>query len=216
MSLVERPLRPDDAEGLVRLQVRAMATDVGTAALAERLGLVPGRWWSDLVRDLSRPVLPVPMHDGVVLVPLGAEFDADRWSEPLRRVNTAAFADHWGSAPHEPGAWRHTLAADSFRPAFSVAATVEDQVVAFVLGFEFTAGSGWRDLYVDTVATLREWRGRGLAGALLAHVLAAGADGGYATSSLTVDAANATGALGVYERSGYVLERKSVTYVGPA
>jgi ribosomal protein S18 acetylase RimI-like enzyme len=47
-------------------------------------------------------------------------------------------------------------------------------------------------------------------------VLQAAMDQGYATSSLTVDAANPTGALGVYDRAGFRQHRREVTYFRPA
>jgi ribosomal protein S18 acetylase RimI-like enzyme len=47
-------------------------------------------------------------------------------------------------------------------------------------------------------------------------VLQGAAGQGYATASLTVDAENPTGALGVYDRAGFRLHRREVTYVRPA
>ena len=58
----------------------------------------------------------------------------------------------------------------------------------------------------------QEHRGRGLASALLARVLAAARDEGYRTASLNVDTANPTGALGVYERAGFVAVYRQDSY----
>jgi ribosomal protein S18 acetylase RimI-like enzyme len=89
------------------------------------------------------------------------------------------------------------------------------QAVGFLLAYEFdaeTAATGNRDLYVGTVGTLAPWRGRGIGGALLAFALGRAQEQGFGSSSLTVDAENATGALGVYARAGYVLHRRDITF----
>jgi ribosomal protein S18 acetylase RimI-like enzyme len=178
------------------------------------------RWWSEMTRDLREPVTPVPVPDGLTVVPLGPPYDAARWDGPLRAAHNAAFADHWGSTPVSAQAWAHyRTGGRAFRPACSaVALTAGDQVAGYLLAYEYeadTARTGRRDVYVGTVGTLTAHRGRGIAAALLAHVLAAAAGLGYATSSLTVDTQNPTGALGVYERAGYRLRRREVTYSLP-
>ena len=48
------------------------------------------------------------------------------------------------------------------------------------------------------MGTLREHRGRGLASALLRHVLLEYRAAGYDEASLAVDSENPTGALGIY------------------
>jgi hypothetical protein len=51
---------------------------------------------------------------------------------------------------------------------------------------------------------------------MLAQVLLWAQEVGCASSSLTVDADNPTGALGVYTRAGYRLHSRQVTYALPA
>jgi len=72
-----------------------------------------------------------------------------------------------------------------------------------------------REAYVGQVGTLRPWRRRGLAGLLLATALAAAGSEGYGRASLTVDSSNPTGALGLYERAGFVVDHTSVTWAKP-
>jgi ribosomal protein S18 acetylase RimI-like enzyme len=66
---------------------------------------------------------------------------------------------------------------------------------------------------VGKVGTLREHRGRGLAGALLRHSLLAYRDAGFDEAALDVDSDNPTGALGVYQRAGFRVERRFADYV---
>jgi mycothiol synthase len=212
------------AAGLgAELHVRVPETVPGAVALVESAGLVAVRWWWKLHRDLAGPVVRVDLPAGVSLVPLGSGggYDAARWDEPLHTARNVAFADHFGSDPETAEAFAHWRTAPaSFRPDCSAAACTQDgAVVGFLLADEFaaaTAQTGHRDLYVATVGTVPEWRGRGVAAALLAHALERARDGGYASSSLHVDAQNPTGALGVYERAGYRPAARQVTYALPA
>jgi mycothiol synthase len=204
----------------VPLRVQVAESGADAVGLARDLGLEPVRWWSELGCGLTGPVVAAPLPAGLDAVPLGPPYDAARWDGPLRDAHNAAFADHWGSVPVTAEGWAHRRTGTrAFRPACSVAALHGTEVVGYVLAYEFdadTARTGRRDLYVATVGTLREWRGRGVAGALLSRVLAAARAAGFATSSLTVDAANPTGALGVYRRAGYALRRREITFASPS
>jgi mycothiol synthase len=216
-ALMAAARRRADALGAA-VVTRLSETGVDATALAERTGMHAVRWWSELVRDLAVPVRPVPPPPGITVVALGPPYDAARWDEPLRLAHNTAFADHWGSAAVGPTAWAHQRTGSrSFRPGSSVAAlTANGSVAGYVMSYEYpadTARTGVRDLYIGTVGTLPAHRGRGIAGALIAHVLQGAVDQGYATASLTVDAENPTGALGVYDRAGFRLHRREVTYL---
>ncbi|TWF82477.1 mycothiol synthase [Pseudonocardia hierapolitana] len=210
--------RADELGAAVVTRLAESASDA--IALAECAGMRPARWWSELLRDLAVPVEPLPPPAGITVVGLGPPYEAARWDEPLRLAHNSAFAGHWGSAAVGPTAWaHHRTGTRAFRPGNSaVALTGDGSIAGYVLSYEFpadTARNGARDLYVGTVGTLPAHRGRGIAGALLAHVLQGAAAQGYATASLTVDAENPTGALGVYDRAGFRLHRREVTYVRP-
>ncbi|SHK84962.1 mycothiol synthase [Pseudonocardia thermophila] len=212
-SLLRRGLERAGDAGAA-LMVRVPERDAGAAAVCAAAGMRPARWWSDLRLDLARPLAPAPAPAGVEIVALGPGYDHGRWDEPLRAAHNAAFADHWGSAAVGADTWRAMrTGAAAFRPAHSAVACADGEIVAYVLGYEYPSPGPGRELYVGTVGTLPAWRGRGLARALLTHVLQSAQAAGFATSVLTVDSQNATGALGVYERVGYVPHRRSVTWL---
>jgi GNAT superfamily N-acetyltransferase len=66
-------------------------------------------------------------------------------------------------------------------------------------------------IYIGQVGVRRPWRRRGLAAAMLTHVLKLAANAGRTTAALDVDAASLTGAVGVYERVGFHTEHTLVT-----
>lgn len=199
------------------LSARVPEYVAGAVVLMELAGFVPVRWWSELHRDLAAPVTPVPLADGWELHALGPGYDAARWDEPLRATRNASFADHFGSVPESAETFVHRRTGSrAFRSECSAAAVTPDgQMVGFLLAYEFaaaTASTGHRDLYVGTVGTPAPWRGRGIGSALLAHALNLAREQGFGSSSLTVDAQNPTGALGVYARAGYTLHHRDITY----
>ncbi|WP_232662173.1 GNAT family N-acetyltransferase [Pseudonocardia sp. TRM90224] len=186
------------------------------AALFADFGMAPVRWWSELKRDLARPVAAVAVPDGLTLNPLGPEYDRD-WDERLRAAHNEAFRDHWGSSPDTAEGFAHARTySKNFRSGCSVAACDAGGAVAgYVLSYEYEADfahTGIKELLIDTVGTVAEWRGKGVAAALLAHVLATAVEQGFEQAALTVDSQNPTGAVGVYERAGFVLRRREVTF----
>ena len=90
-----------------------------------------------------------------------------------------------------------------------------NSVAAYVFTHEYAlapSGEKGREAYVAYVGTLPAYRGRGLATHLLAHTLHACKAAGFDTSSLDVDTANPTGALGIYERAGYAVRYRQDSY----
>jgi ribosomal protein S18 acetylase RimI-like enzyme len=81
-----------------------------------------------------------------------------------------------------------------------------DRVVGGVLGFvdaEENVALGRDRGYTEGIFTIREWRGRGVASALIAQNLRLLQSRGLTEAALSVDTENPTGALGLYERHGF-------------
>lgn len=175
----------------------------------------PQRWFATMERDLSTPVAPWTLPDGLEL--LGY---ADAESEAVRDAHNDAFRDHWGYAPRTAEEWRvHVDETKSFRPATSRVAidpSESNEVVGYVITYEYeadTQATGVRESYVGTVGVRRPWRKRGLASALLGSVLAAAQQAVYERAALDVDSESPTGAFRVYERLGFAVTKRSVAYV---
>lgn len=177
--------------------------------LMARFGLAPVRWFEDLLRPLEPPLVVAP-PDGVEIL----AWDQDRTDELLAVCN-AAFADHWGSVPLSTAQWRDLLTADEHRPDLSVMATADGAIIGLSRN-EFYAQdeqlSGRRDGWIAQLATLREWRGRGVASALIAASLDRFRDAGFNHAMLGVDRENLSGAAGLYRRLGFEPTYQSVCY----
>lgn len=112
----------------VRIFVDEHRADV--RALVERCGYLPMRWYSDLRRDLSRPLPEASLTAGVRLEPYSSER-----AEEIRVTHNEAFVrDHWGSQQVDPEQWElDVTGGESFMPTWSFVAidTETDRVVGY-------------------------------------------------------------------------------------
>lgn len=168
--------------------------------LFTHLGYAVVRYFNELVRPLPGDALSVPEVEGVTLVT-----PADEHEEAVRLTHNAAFADHWGSAPWTVEGWHGYWTARSGRKQYSTLALGPDgEVLAYVLCSQWTP----RELYVVSVGTMPQARGRGLAAASLARCLRlGGASGEFDSVELGVDSMSPTGATRLYERLGFTVAR---------
>jgi mycothiol synthase len=185
--------------------------NVSAISLLEGLGFTPERFFFDMRRPLDQPVPDATVADGLRLTAYDPSYE-----EALRLAHFEAFSDHWGWTPPSPEVWRsRNVGSRAFRGRQSYLALDGDTVAAYVNGYEWeadTEATGVRELYIGQVGTRRAYRGRGLARATIAKVLAEAAQAGYQRAALGVDADNPTGALGLYERLGFTTHNKFVSY----
>jgi mycothiol synthase len=197
-----------------RIGLSGVSTNTAQAELLESHGLLPERWSFTMRATLGAVDAPPELPEGLEL----RRYD-DSLAEALHAAHNEAFLDHPNFTPWTEVMWKQWVTESrSFRPELSfvvVEPAAPERVVAYVQSAEFDAhfaATGRREAYVGKVGTLRAFRGRGLAGTLLRHALAAYQEAGYDEASLDVDSENPTGALGVYERAGFAVERRWTDY----
>ncbi len=115
----------------------------------------------------------------------------------LFEVNEAAFAEHWGFRPTSLASFNEELHGEDWDPSLVFVATAADVMVGYVVPFLFEMSG-----YVAMLGVLREWRGRGIAKALLRRAFIELAGRGMGEVRLHVDSQNAHGAVALYERVG--------------
>lgn len=125
-------------------------------------------------------------------------FAKGRDERTAHTVLEKAFTEHWGYSPtsYEESAtsrWE----AEWFRPDLSLVAEAGGEIVAVCIN-----GPRLDDGYVEDIGVLPEWRGRGIAEALLRRSFALFKEVGFKRASLNVDSDNSTGAMRLYERVG--------------
>jgi mycothiol synthase len=182
----------------------------GAHRLFAHVGMQPVRYMEELLRPLTD--LPeIPTLDGLRVTPWPEDRD-----EEIRLEKNAAFEDHWGSTPTSPHHWDQMVHGYGSRPDLSfVVLDDRDRVVAHCMNKRFESDDdliGRSDGWIDSLGTLREHRGKGIASALVAHSLHAFAAAGLTHASIGVDSENPSGAAQLYRRLGFQPQQRSITY----
>jgi mycothiol synthase len=184
-------------------------TSADAVALHVAHGFTAVRHYMDMRRDLAAALPAEPVVAGVRIVPYQAVH-----AEAVRLAHNEAFADHWGSEPVCSGDWDRDFVGDPhFRADLSLVALAADEVAGYSVNFcseADWAASGLREAWIGQLGVRRAWRGRGLATALLVRGMTAFRAAGMEAASLGVDTENQTGAVGLYERVGFVVHRRFV------
>jgi GNAT superfamily N-acetyltransferase len=171
-------------------------------------GFSPIRWYTEMRRDLSLPLPEAAVPPGCRILPWRPELD-----DAVRLAHNAAFADHWGSEPHSPESWAQR---SHFAPEWSLVALDDgDRVVGYLVSERFEQDwevQGVTSAHTRLLGVRREWRGRGLAAALLVRAMEIYQADGIRVATLDVDTANPTGAHGLYARLGYEPSHGQVLY----
>lgn len=170
-------------------------------ALLRVHGFEVARWFFDMVRPHLDAIEVPPMPDGLDLRPVTPDQHETIW-----RANREAFRDHWGGADESLAAMRRLVEDPDTDTGLWLIAWDGDEV----------AGGVWNAIHVEenrqlglargwlaSVFTRRSWRKRGLARALIGRSLELLRDRGMTSAALGVDADNPSGALGLYEASGF-------------
>ena len=175
-------------------------------------GFSPIRWYTQMRRDLSRPLPEVDAPQGVRVVPWSVELD-----EQVRLAHNETFADHWGSEPQTPETWKQH--GSHFVPRWSFVALDssegQDEVAGYLLSGRYEQDwpvLGYTCGYTDLLGVRQAWRGKSVAVALLASAMSAYRADGMEYACLSVDTANPTGAYGLYEKLGYEATHGEVLY----
>lgn len=193
--------------------LRCGTPDTLTANLArlEARGYTPIRYFYRMLRDLHTPIPDLALPVGFTLRTFDLAF-----ARALHAAHEEAFGDHWGHEPESFEEWKQfSLGSGSFRPEFTLLAFAGDELAAYSINrvhAEDNARNGVNHGHIGQVGTRRAWRKRGLASALICESMRRFRDAGFEAVTLGVDAANPTGALGLYERLGFTVIKRFVVY----
>jgi ribosomal protein S18 acetylase RimI-like enzyme len=160
----------------------------------EQAGFTRQRTFWEMVGPVTAEARTAPAVPGLAI-------EASRDVATLHAVLDAAFVDHYGYSPSSLEDWlavEETLA--GFDPDLRYLATVDGEPAAAMLLSRRAEAEG--ALYVNDLATLEQFRRRGIASALLAHAFEVTAREGLAQLALHVDSENTHAAPSVYRRAG--------------
>ncbi|HUR17132.1 MAG TPA: GNAT family N-acetyltransferase [Candidatus Limnocylindrales bacterium] len=185
----------------------------GSQAILRAAGFEQVRWFFEMTRDLSLPIPEVPMPEGLEVREVTTDQIRQIWEADIE-----AFLDHWGGFDGSEDSYQRFLQKPAFDPSLWVIAWDGDEVAGGVVNAIETAENemlGVKRGWLHSVFTRRAWRKRGLAHALITRSLVKIKERGMDQGILGVDASNPTGALGLYERNGFVVAERSTAWRRP-
>lgn len=205
-ALLARAEQAARERGLAAIELTAVREDEPLWALAGRAGFRRShdvlRMWRTVNAALPDPAWP----DGVD-VRTYTDTDAERVHDLLD-----ASYESWDRA-YVPVGHREWLAFmtdhDEFDPTMWFLVERDGELVACALHWKEHQRRGW----VKDIVVRENERGRGLAKALLHHGLREYAKRAVERVGLKVDSSNPTGALQLYERVGFEVERRYAIWV---
>jgi ribosomal protein S18 acetylase RimI-like enzyme len=178
--------------------------------LLERDGYKAIEHGATLVRVNLDDIPERPLPAGLEIRPVAEDqlrtiFDAD----------IEAFRDHWGFVEPEDGDWvqflRFSYRDETLWKVAWDGDRVAGQVRSFINTLEnetFHRKRGWTEF----ISTAREWRGRGVASALICESLRELKQRGMEEAALGVHVENPHGAMRLYENLGFVVQDEGATY----
>ena len=167
--------------------------------------------------DMRRPNLEnipdLPLPEGIEVRPVKPEHYRaiiNAWNEACKDMrNQIPMSDEFFKSFQE---------SPVFNPSLWQIAWHKNEVVGTILNFvnerensEYKRKRG----HVEAISVRRPWRGRGIAKALISRSLKLLKDNGMTEAALGVDAENPSGALHLYQKMGFQIEKKTIFYRKP-
>lgn len=201
-----------DAAPALRFGVHCFvyAKNKGGIALLENEGFALERIYYDMAIDLVAPPVLSPLPVGITL----RTFEPDKDTDRLFTAYDEVFSDHYGyikrTRDEAFARWRHmVMEHPGYDPAKITLAEENGALVGFCVSWTDDDAPD-ADGYVHHLGTVRSWRRRGLAQALLTRAFAFYHARGASRVTLGVDASNPTGAVALYERAGMYIKASQI------
>lgn len=201
----------DLPRALYRYDIYEWMTD--QQAVMERHGYERVRYFTESLRDLALPIDDALLEEGLASRPW-----SDDTVEDSLEVHNAAFEDHWGSQPFTLDHWKSFHSGEFFLSQMSWVVYDQDLPVAYMSCSKYPhdwEDRGRTEAWIEGIGTTRSHRGRGIASALITVALHAFRDEGLQYACLGVDSESPTGANRIYERLGFVPEKRMITFRKP-
>ncbi len=173
----------------------------------------PVTFGADMSRSLLDDLPDASLPEGLEIRPVEPAHLRSIWE-----ADTEAFRDHWGARPPTERDWEAFLDRPFTDPSLWKVAWEGDRVVGQVRSFINTEENREYDRlrgYTENISTIKEWRKRGVARALICQSLRVLRDRGMQEAALGVHAENPTGAFHLYSSLGYVVQATASTYERP-
>jgi mycothiol synthase len=171
------------------------------------------RYFFTMIRDLSEPIAEPQLPEGFTLAHSTAEpQDVQKWIESFN----LSFIDHWNHHPATVESHANWLTNPNYDPKRDLIALASDGTVAAFCFCWIDKDDNERNNrlegWIDMLGTRRGYRKMGLGKNMLLAGLHRLKEDGMTHAKLGVDADNPTGALQLYESTGFTKLHTYVSY----
>ncbi len=192
------------------LQTFVQSVQTELIHLLEQEGYAPTRYFYEMLRPHLENIPPYELPQEIQVRPAQPEHYRAIWDAMLE-----AFQEHWGEEDHTDQDFERWLKRPHCDPTLWHIAWDSNRVVSMVINqIDSTANAQYKRQrgFTEEIATLKAYRGRGIAQALIARGLRQFVERGMTEAALDVDADNETGALRLYEKLGYQPIKTFIAY----
>jgi mycothiol synthase len=202
---------PADAPKFFQVFIESKQTDL--ASLLDQEGYVTERYFYQMLRPNLANIPEYELPAGIEIRAVQPEHMHKIW-----QADVEMFKEHWGETEHGEDDYERWLKRSYIQPRFWHVAWDRDRIVGLVLNYVDEADNAEYNRkrgQTDDIGTLKDYRGRGIAKALIARGLRQFRDLGYTEATLDVDSENGSGALRLYEKLGYRPIKTVIAYRKP-
>ena len=198
---------------LKRLRTRCDLGSQARVRLFERYGFKPVRYSFEMQARLGELIQEPKLSFDLAVIPWRSDL-----SEPARRAFNVSFAGHWGLPEMNTAMWeRSFVGVPQFRADLSWLAMRGDDLVGVCINWvnpeegDVPPTQGW----IEAIGVAPEFRGQGVADAMIIRSLNGFLEEGLSQVALDVDTQNLTGALQLYEKHGFTPSRRTAIFEKP-
>ncbi len=168
------------------------------------------RFFNCMIRPIELPLVEHPLPPGMEIRPVEPAHYRAIWD-----ATWEAFKDHWGYTPPTEEMYQVHLTDRFFQPHLWKVAWEGDRVCGVVHNFldeEENEMYNRKRGYTEDISVGREWRGKGVAKALITESIRMFREMDMDHTWLTVDSENLSGAHRLYELLGYTVVEDQTSY----
>jgi GNAT superfamily N-acetyltransferase len=194
-------------------QSKAADSEKDWTSVLTKEGYSPFRYSYKMVRPSLEDIPDFPLPEGIEVLPVKPEhYQAiiDAWNEAIKDMRS--------QIPISNEFFQVFQKLPIFDPSIWQIAWHENAVVGTVMNYvdekentEYKRKRG----YVEGISVQRPFRGRGIAKALIARSFKILRNRGMMEAALGVDAENPSGAVSLYKKMGFQIQKRTVSYRKP-
>jgi ribosomal protein S18 acetylase RimI-like enzyme len=187
--------------------------EVGTRALLEANGFTEKTFGAEMARTIVGALPDSSLPPGLEVRPVEPAHLRAIWE-----ADSESFLDHWGARQATETDWEGFLDRPHTDTSLWKVAWEGDRVVGQVRSYidpDENEEYGRLRGYTENISTIKEWRGRGVARALICQSMKVLSERGMDQAALGVHTENPTGAFHLYSSLGFEQEATWIIFERP-